>query len=192
MARHSISLLVLILYSGCFVVFVHVVVGTGSDSQGEALKAFKELVAHDPFGALFDWSDELHHHCNWTGIECQFPGGNVISIALPGMGLEGEISPSLGNISSLQLLDLSSNIFSGHIPDQLGDCLELAGLSLSTNNLTGAIPSSFGRLRNLQDLILDTNFLTGGYSCKHCQLLELVRDFPVQEQPHWIFTQQHW
>ncbi|KAL8113192.1 hypothetical protein AgCh_020488 [Apium graveolens] len=59
----------------------------------------------DPLGALQDWNDSSHH-CNWSEIMCD---PFVVSI-----------SPFLGNLSNLQLLDLTLNSFTPHILPQLG------------------------------------------------------------------------
>ncbi|KAE9460334.1 hypothetical protein C3L33_07762, partial [Rhododendron williamsianum] len=42
--------------------------------HSEALKAFKNSITNDPFGALVDWTD-ARHHCNWSGISCD-PASN--------------------------------------------------------------------------------------------------------------------
>ncbi|KAL8108252.1 hypothetical protein AgCh_024630 [Apium graveolens] len=93
----------------------------------QALKAFKNSVTKDPLGALHDWNDSSHH-CNWTGIKCQPSSKQVVSISLVEMKLEGSVSPFLGNLTSLQVLDLTLNSFSGHIPSQLGFCSQLTDL----------------------------------------------------------------
>ncbi|XP_043689122.1 LRR receptor-like serine/threonine-protein kinase FLS2 [Telopea speciosissima] len=125
----------------------------------EALKVFKDSITHDPFGALANWID-ANHYRNWSGITCD-SSYHVISISLLAKELQGKISPFLGNISSLQVLDLSSNSFTESIPSQLGFCSKLTQLIFFNNSLSGTIPKELGNLRNLQVLDFGNNLLNG-------------------------------
>ncbi|KAI5385689.1 hypothetical protein KIW84_072337, partial [Lathyrus oleraceus] len=126
----------------------------------EALKAFKKSITHDPNKILANWID-THPHCNWSGIECNNSSNHVISISLPELQLQGEISPFLGNFSNLQLLDLSSNSFTGQIPIQITLCTQLTSLYLVENSLSGSIPCELSNLKMLQYLDLGDNFFNG-------------------------------
>ncbi|KAG5040682.1 hypothetical protein JHK85_013158 [Glycine max] len=132
----------------------------GFDVEIQALKAFKNSITADPNGALADWVDS-HHHCNWSGIACDPSSNHVFSVSLVSLQLQGEISPFLGNISGLQVLDLTSNSFTGYIPAQLSLCTHLSQLSLFGNSLSGPIPPELGHLKSLQYLDLGYNFLNG-------------------------------
>jgi hypothetical protein len=55
------------------------------------------------------------------GIACD-PLSNASSSSLFDKQLKGIITPFLGNLSSLQVLDLTLNSFTGSIPAQLGLC----------------------------------------------------------------------
>ncbi|KAL6838531.1 hypothetical protein ACP4OV_031776 [Aristida adscensionis] len=141
---------------------------TAESVQREALLAFKEAVAADPLGALSDWtvgpgsaSGGLPRHCNWTGVACD-GAGLVISIQLSKTRLRGTLTPFLGNISTLQVLDLRLNDFSGAIPPQLGRLGELEQLVLYSNNFSGGIPPELGGLRSLLMLDVGGNSLDGG------------------------------
>ncbi|KAK8506406.1 hypothetical protein V6N12_034139 [Hibiscus sabdariffa] len=57
--------------------------------------------------------------------------------------------------------DLSNNQFSGQIPEEVGQLLSLQMLNLSYNNFTGPIPESFGNLVALESLDLSSNKLEG-------------------------------
>ncbi|KAJ0928040.1 putative protein kinase RLK-Pelle-LRR-XII-1 family [Helianthus annuus] len=135
--------------------------GSTLQDEAEALKHFKSSITDDPTGALLDWNADSNHHCNWTGIQCHNITKRVVSISVQQTYLKGQISPFLGNLSSLQLLDLSYNSFTGNIPFQLGYCTQLSTLVLYTNSLSGPIPSELGKLRNLQMLDLGNNSITG-------------------------------
>ncbi|KAL5142299.1 LRR receptor-like serine/threonine-protein kinase GSO1 [Glycine soja] len=67
----------------------------------------------------------------------------------------------LGNFTSLQTLDLSSNSLSGSIPSELGQLQNLRILQLYSNDLSENIPSEIGSLRKLQVLRIGDNMLTG-------------------------------
>ncbi|XP_047941660.1 probable LRR receptor-like serine/threonine-protein kinase At2g16250 [Salvia hispanica] len=82
---------------------------------------------------------------------------NASNFALP-----GPIPEWLGlGVASLRVLDLRSCFINGSIPSTLGNLSSLAELYLSTNDLTGALPSSLGQLDGLSVLDLSRNALTG-------------------------------
>ncbi|XWS10905.1 hypothetical protein CRYUN_Cryun38cG0038400 [Craigia yunnanensis] len=58
-------------------------------------------------------------------------------------------------------MDFSDNLFHGHIPEELGELCSLQVLNLSHNSLTGPIPPSFGNLVALESLDLSSNNLGG-------------------------------
>jgi len=63
--------------------------------------------------------------------------------------------------STIRVLDLSNNNFTGEIPKVIGKLIALQQLNLSHNSLTGHIQSSLGILANLESLDLSSNLLTG-------------------------------
>ncbi|XP_057866565.2 LRR receptor-like serine/threonine-protein kinase EFR [Cryptomeria japonica] len=129
-------------------------------SDEEALLAFKRSLSSDPQNFLLNWSPQ-HSFCNWTGVFCASRHQRVFSLNLTGMSLLGPISPFLGNLSFLRVLDLKANNFQGHIPPQLGRLFRLRILKLSRNRLEGSIPSALAGCHSLQQLILTFNHLTG-------------------------------
>ncbi|KAM1158520.1 hypothetical protein ACFXTH_031885 [Malus domestica] len=66
----------------------------------------------------------------------------MVSLQLQSNELSGEIPQKLGNLSQLQLLDLSHNHLSGQIPPFV-NVLSLPDFDFSYNNLTGPIPGVF-------------------------------------------------
>ncbi|KAM2061341.1 hypothetical protein ACFX1T_046415 [Malus domestica] len=80
---------------------------------------------------------------SWDGLNCSYHGNDpprIISLNLSSSGLEGEISPSLSNLTMIQTLDLSNNNLRGSIPEILSQLPTLNVLNLENNNLTGSIP----------------------------------------------------
>ncbi|XP_071722162.1 receptor-like protein 6 [Rutidosis leptorrhynchoides] len=61
----------------------------------------------------------------------------------------------------LNVIDLSSNNFTGEIPNSVGSLTELHMLNLSNNALTGSIPLSLANLTELESLDLSSNKLSG-------------------------------
>nr|KYP36387.1 putative LRR receptor-like serine/threonine-protein kinase At1g12460 family [Cajanus cajan] len=87
------------------------------------------------------------------------------SVSLSGNRFSESNYPSLTFIPvsfhGLQVLDLSSNAFSGQLPSGIGGLSSLQVLNLSTNNISGSIPVSIGELKSLYILDLSYNKLNG-------------------------------
>ncbi|GLJ39693.1 hypothetical protein SUGI_0811520 [Cryptomeria japonica] len=150
---------------------------SSNHSDEAALMAFKAAISLDPYNSLLHWNTN-HTFCNWPAITCSSLRQRVVSLNLTGMGLFGPISPFLGNLSFLRVLDLKNNSFQGHIPYQIGRLFRLRWLRLSLNNLSGSIPPEFSLLSNLDALGLGANELTGLIpvalsNCTRLQILEL-------------------
>ncbi|KAG0457998.1 hypothetical protein HPP92_023155 [Vanilla planifolia] len=65
------------------------------------------------------------------------------TLILSGMGLEGPVPETLGEMESMRVLHLDNNKLNGSIPDSLRRLEKLSELRLDGNHLTGRIP--FGR-----------------------------------------------
>ena len=64
------------------------------------------------------------------------------TIVLWGCGFEGELPASLGSLSNLGILSLSSNNFDGTVPEEWLGMINLKELYIDDNMLSGIIPSS--------------------------------------------------
>nr|XP_027186274.1 receptor kinase-like protein Xa21 isoform X2 [Cicer arietinum] len=125
-----------------------------------SLLALKSSITLDPYHILSNWSISSSS-CNWVGVTCDEHHGRVNALNLSNMGLEGTISPQLGNLSFLVVLDLHANNFHGELPRELLQLHRLKFLNLSYNDFVGEIPSRIGDLSKLQHLDIGHNNIVG-------------------------------
>ncbi|KAF2312287.1 hypothetical protein GH714_032162 [Hevea brasiliensis] len=115
---------------------------------------------HDPHGVLENWDGDAVDPCSWTMITCS-PESLVIGLGTPSQNLSGTLSPSIGNLTNLQIVLLQNNNITGPIPGELRKLSKLHTLDLSNNFFTGEIPSSLSHMRSLQYMDLSYNNLSG-------------------------------
>ncbi|XP_006659244.1 probable LRR receptor-like serine/threonine-protein kinase At3g47570 [Oryza brachyantha] len=149
-----------------------------------ALLSFKSLIRNDPGQVLSSW-DALSNgtnttaleFCRWAGVSCddsRHPG-RITAIHLRNTGLVGTISPRIGNLTLLRVLDLSANSLDGDIPASLSGCPKLHAMNLSMNHLSAAIPDDLGQLSQLAIFDVGHNNLTGGIPKSLSNLTSLVK-----------------
>jgi len=84
---------------------------------------------------------------DWKGNDpCSFPGvicsqGNITGLTFTNKGLSGSISPAIGKISSLKVLNLANNNITGTVPEEVAALPSLTDVDLSNNNLYGKLPT---------------------------------------------------
>ncbi|CAK9324265.1 unnamed protein product [Citrullus colocynthis] len=127
--------------------------------EATALHIFR-LNLEDPNNVLQSWDPTLVNPCTWFHVTCNNEN-NIIRVDLGNAGLSGKLVPQLGQLKSLQYLELYGNNISGEIPDELGNLENLVSLDLYLNGLTGPIPDTFGKLTQLRFLRLNDNKLSG-------------------------------
>ncbi|TVU26932.1 hypothetical protein EJB05_29505, partial [Eragrostis curvula] len=127
----------------------------------------------DPLQVLSNWTADTPY-CQWTGVKCsRMHRDRVVTLDLAGQRLTGTLPPSLGNLTFLRTLNLSSNQFSGHLPD-FTHLRKLEVLNLSRNSLQGVIPDSLFNCSNLRKLNLYGNHLGGQIPLKVGSLSKLL------------------
>ncbi|KAI3695000.1 hypothetical protein L1987_77987 [Smallanthus sonchifolius] len=163
------------------ILFIQLWFSTAQTDDATSLRALKDVWENTPP----NWDDNSDPCSGWDGITCK--NSRVTSITLASMGLTGTLSGDIGQLTELQILDLSYNKgltgsltpaignlknltnlilvncgFSGPLPDTLGNLENLIFMSLNSNGFTGRIPPSIGNMKNLYWLDLADNRLTGG------------------------------
>ncbi|GKV16075.1 hypothetical protein SLEP1_g26781 [Rubroshorea leprosula] len=108
---------------------------------------------------------KLHlYSCRLHDIPTSLPIVNISSIQVIDLSSNHFNSPLPGwlfNLSSLVELDLSSNGFSGQIASYLENLNNMRDLNLYYNDLSGPLPISIGNLSSLEILSLSQNHLSG-------------------------------
>ncbi|PWA53089.1 cGMP-dependent kinase [Artemisia annua] len=145
----------------------------GNETDYHALLSFKSKITHDPYKVLTSWNHSFHF-CDWSGISCGKRHKRVTVLRLVSQGLEGSLSPHVGNLSFLRKLSLPNNNFQGTIPHELGRLSRLCHLYLSRNKFSGVIPTNLSGCSNLEDLWLNLNELTGSIPKEMSLLSKLV------------------
>jgi LRR receptor-like serine/threonine-protein kinase FLS2 len=137
--------------------------GTTSAAEVNALLAFRASILTDPSGALANWTVEKSSTvCStWKGVTCNVMG-QVTGLELQDLALNGTITPRIGDLVHLSLLNLSTSSFSGPLPSQLtSGCQNLSIVDLSYNSLDGEISPQFFVLPKLAFLRLTYNSFSG-------------------------------
>ncbi|KAI7755390.1 hypothetical protein M8C21_010137, partial [Ambrosia artemisiifolia] len=106
-----------------------------------------------------NWKENLDPCSGWDGITCK--DSRIVSIILTSMGLSGNLSGDIGQLTELQTLDLSYNKFTGPLTPKIGNLKKLKKLHLVDCDFSGPLPETLGSLANLTSIRLDRNFLTG-------------------------------
>jgi Leucine-rich repeat (LRR) protein len=120
------------------------------------------------FTAVQSTADGAKRPCKdqWQGLTCELDTSDLTLCAVTEMifenfNLNGPLPNEIGNITSLQVLHLSTNLISGTLPRSLGALSEMEEFYLDSNAFTGDIPTELGRLTESTYFELGDNFLVG-------------------------------
>ncbi|KAJ4761272.1 Receptor-like protein 12 [Rhynchospora pubera] len=115
--------------------------------------SFKELTSLDLSHNDFDTSPSLEGISQLTKLQYLNLGYN---------GLAGNIPLYLGNISSLQILNLEGNLLRGSLPNEvIRNLPNLRELYLTSNRINGSLPTSLFELRHLEHVHIFGNLFEG-------------------------------
>ncbi|XP_031115337.1 protein NSP-INTERACTING KINASE 1-like isoform X1 [Ipomoea triloba] len=131
----------------------------GVNFEVQALMGIKASLK-DPHGVLDNWDGDAVDPCSWSMVTCS-PDGFVVGLGTPSQNLSGLLSPSIGNLTNLQIILLQNNNITGPIPVEIERLSSLQTLDLSNNLFTGKIPPTLGRLKSLKYMRFNNNSLTG-------------------------------
>ncbi|TYH51264.1 hypothetical protein ES332_D10G260800v1 [Gossypium tomentosum] len=158
----------------------------GNETDRLALLTLKQhLVGANSPGPLLSWNASLHF-CYWYGIRCDRNRQRVIGLQLGTLKVAaaGTITPSIGNLSALRVVNLSDNSLQGTIPREFGYLKQLRLLDLSNNDLHGNIPIELNNCSSMQNINLTLNSLTGkipfgssDYHMKNLTMLTLAANY---------------
>ncbi|CAK7324337.1 unnamed protein product [Dovyalis caffra] len=134
-------------------------------SEVDALIAVKKKLI-DPMKHLSDWNKGDPCTSYWTGIFCFDTNGtdgylHVRELRLLNMNLSGHLTPDLGKLSQLKILDFMWNELIGSIPKEIGNISSLELMLLSGNKLSSSLPDELGYLSKLFVLQVDQNYISG-------------------------------
>ncbi|KAJ1403453.1 Serine-threonine/tyrosine-protein kinase, catalytic domain [Sesbania bispinosa] len=130
--------------------------------------ALKEFAGNLTNGSIITaWSNDIVC-CNWIGVICDnVTGANgaaasrVTKLILPGMSLNGTISPSLAQLDQLKVLNLSFNHLGGGLPVEFSKLKQLKFLDVSHNMLSGPVTESLSGLQSIEVLNISSNSFDG-------------------------------
>ncbi|KAG5233638.1 receptor protein [Salix suchowensis] len=131
------------------------------------LNGFEAMMAsdHNMIYMRFSYTTEYVYSIKmtWKGVEIEFAKiqSTIRVLDLSDNSFTGEIPKVIGKLKALQQLNLSHNSLTGHIQSSLGNLTNLESLDLSSNSLTGRIPTQLGGLTFLGTLNLSHNQLEG-------------------------------
>ena len=104
----------------------------------------------------------------WRGVLCE--NDQVVWLELNNFSLSGTLPFSVSNLTTLQLLDVGSNIhLKGNIPQAVTCLSRLTSLSIQTTSVSGEIPEScILKHQTLEELSMQNSQISG----------TLLRHFP--------------
>ncbi|KAF7097961.1 hypothetical protein CFC21_099739 [Triticum aestivum] len=128
-------------------------------SDEAALLAFKAQVSDG--SSLASWNSSADF-CSWEGVTCSHRRpARVVELSLDSRALAGVLSPALGNLTFLRMLNLSFNWFHGEIPASLGRLRRLQRLDLNDNSFSGKFPVNLSSCIRLNKMGLHNNKIGG-------------------------------
>ncbi|KAF8676354.1 hypothetical protein HU200_047055 [Digitaria exilis] len=153
------------------------------------MASLKELDLSNSVGSIDIMTANMSSLCSLENLDlhCSYLSGDVLQLLpqcfpnklkelhLGGNKFTGMLPDWIGQQwSSLQILELYSNGFTGHVRFDIGMLNNLHTLQLYENQFTGPLPSEIGMLNNLVVLNLSDNIFTGPLPSEIGMLINLL------------------
>ncbi|RZC56556.1 hypothetical protein C5167_015414 [Papaver somniferum] len=170
------------------VIFIFVLVVVNSD-PAEDKQALLDFLSKTPHSRTLNWEKNSSVCNHWTGVNCSSDKSRIISLRLPGIGLNGQIPPNtLSRLTALQILSLRSNGLTGSFPSDFINLKNLSLLYLQFNKFSGSLPNDFSIWKNLTIINLSHNSFNGSIpfslsNLTHLQALNLANNSLSGEIP---------
>jgi Leucine rich repeat N-terminal domain/Leucine Rich Repeat len=137
--------------------------------------ALLDFLAQAPHSRDLNWDPATPVCSAWTGVTCSANGSRIVAVRLPALGFNGQIPPNtLSRLTSLQILSLRANGFTGPFPPDFANLTSLTGLHLQLNSFSGSLPLDFSAWKNLTVLDLSFNNFNGSIPASISNLTQLA------------------
>ncbi|XP_017224304.1 protein NSP-INTERACTING KINASE 1 [Daucus carota subsp. sativus] len=114
--RGSSECILPLSYVFCFVIYLSLwtsvnslLTAKGVNLEVQALMSIKAALK-DPHGVLAKWDSDAADPCSWTMVTCS-PDYLVVGLGTPSQTLSGILSPSIGNLTNLQTVQVLNRKF---------------------------------------------------------------------------------
>ncbi|CAH1441772.1 unnamed protein product [Lactuca virosa] len=156
--------------------------------------SFNSITGFDQHPHFLPWANlqVFFIHKNQVSGQLPFPPQTTIIYSIAKNNVIGEIPPSICELKSLQMLDLSFNNMSGTLPSCLGILSNsLMYLNLKHNNFHGKIMNTFTLGSMLTELDLSDNRFTSQLprsltNCTNLEILSLEDNSFHDAFPSWL------
>lgn len=160
LASSSHSIATVFLFNGLIMLFliisnVSFSYGGNNETDYQALVKFKSMITKDPYDFLSSWNDSFHF-CDWGNVLCDKRIKRVVGVNLMSKGLEGSLSPFVGNLTFLRIFLLVNNSFKGTIPQDLVVYLGYVASILATTTLMESFQLICLVVQTLKSFLLKT------------------------------------
>lgn len=170
-----------------FFVFINVSFAEISSPEKQALLDFYEATNGQNWTKKWNLNEPV---ATWFGVKVE--NDKVIGLSLESNNLVGFVPASIGNLTSLEVLNLKKNLLHSAIPSQLFEIESLVDLNLSFNRFVGSLPENIGNAKNLVSVQIFMNQLTGTIpvsigELENLQVLSVFNNFLTGNLPQTIF-----
>ena len=170
------------------------------------MTSLKVLDLSESIGSIDVMTENMRNLCNLEILDLHYSNlnGDIMELLpqcfpnklkelyLGGNNFTGTLPDWIGRQwSSLHILELYSNRFTGHVPSEIGMLKDLHTLQLYENQFTGPLPSEIGMLNNLLILNLSNNKFSGPVPSEISMLSNLTNMDLSSNNLSGVITHEH-